>query len=213
MKKRRLYLLGALVVLSGAAYILGWSSLFTVSNVIIKGTSTYLPTNIDKGEKLARVEPRVVASFYEKYDWVKGADVSRNWINGTVEITITERTPIAIYNDMAIDALGKSFTLRNQNVSNLPRIQAPSVDSAIIAAAFFRQLPVEISSQITVLKVHSADTFIMQIQANSRSIELRWGRSEENALKAKVYKALLLQPENSALKRIDVSAPHAPIVK
>ncbi|CAB4999231.1 MAG: FtsQ-type POTRA domain-containing protein [Actinobacteria bacterium] len=213
MKKRRLYLLGALVVLSGAAYILGWSSLFTVSNVVIKGTSTYLPTNIDKGEKLARVEPRVVASFYEKYDWVKGADVSRNWINGTVEITITERTPIAIYNDMAIDALGKSFTLRNQNVSNLPRIQAPSVDSAIIAAAFFRQLPVEISSQITVLKVHSADTFIMQIQANSRSIELRWGRSEENALKAKVYKALLLQPENSALKRIDVSAPHAPIVK
>ncbi len=213
MKKRRLYLLGALVVLSGAAYILGWSSLFTVSNVVIKGTGTYLPTNIDKGEKLARVEPRVVASFYEKYDWVKGADVSRNWINGTVEITITERTPIAIYNDMAIDALGKSFTLRNQNVSNLPRIQAPSVDSAIIAAAFFRQLPVEISSQITVLKVHSADTFIMQIQANSRSIELRWGRSEENALKAKVYKALLLQPENSALKRIDVSAPHAPIVK
>ena len=105
MKKRRLYLLGALVVLSGAAYILGWSSLFTVSNVVIKGTSTYLPTNIDKGEKLARVEPRVVASFYEKYDWVKGADVSRNWINGTVEITITERTPIAIYNDMAIDAL------------------------------------------------------------------------------------------------------------
>ena len=95
----------------------------------------------------------------------------------------------------------------------MPRIQAPSVDSAIIAAAFFRQLPVEISSQITVLKVHSADTFIMQIQANSRSIELRWGRSEENALKAKVYKALLLQPENSALKRIDVSAPHAPIVK
>ncbi|MFZ4107599.1 MAG: cell division protein FtsQ/DivIB [Candidatus Planktophila sp.] len=213
MKRRRLYLLGAVFILSGAAYILGWSSLFTVSDIEIQGTGIYLPINIEKGEKLARVEPRVVASSYEKYDFIERADVSRNWINGKVRITITERTPIAIYNNMAIDASGKSFIVRGQDVSQLPKIQAPTVDSAIIAAAFFRQLPADISSQVTVLKVHSGQTFIMQMKANSGTLELRWGRGEENLLKAKVYKALLLQPENSAVKRIDVSAPHAPIVK
>ena len=53
----------------------------------------------------------------------------------------------------------------------------------------------------------------MEITSKKASLELRWGRNEENALKAKVYQALLLQPENSRLKRVDVSAPHAPIVK
>ncbi len=213
MKRRRIYLPLAVLLLSAAAYALGWSSLFTVSAIEIKGTNNYLPIEIIKGEKLARVEPRVVATRYQKFDWVKSVNVSRNWINGKVSITITERTPIAIYNNLAIDAQGKSFLLRDQNVANLPKIAAPTVDSAIIAAAFFREIPVEISSQVTLLKVHSGDTFIMEITSKKASLELRWGRNEENALKAKVYQALLLQPENSRLKRVDVSAPHAPIVK
>lgn len=213
MITRRIYLPLAALALCAAAYALGWSSLFTVSAIEIKGTSNYLPIEIIKGEKLARVEPRVVATWYQKFDWVKSVNVSRNWINGKVSITVTERTPVAIYNNLAIDAQGKSFLLRGQNVANLPKIQAPTVDSAIIAAAFFREIPVEISSQVKLLKVHSGDTFIMDITSKKASLELRWGRNEENALKAKVYQALLLQPENSHLKRVDVSAPHAPIVK
>jgi len=213
MKKRRLITAISLLALVTSAYVLGWSSLFTVSAIEINGTKNSLPITIKKGEKLARVEPRIVASGYQKYDWVKSAVVSRNWINGKVSITITERTPIAVFNNLAIDAQGQSFIITGQEISSLPKIQAPSVDSAIIAAAFFRELPVEISSKVRLLKFHSGDTFIMEITSDKGSLELRWGRSEENLLKAKVYQALLLQPENAHLKKVDVSAPHAPLVK
>lgn len=213
MKKRRILLALSLVLLAGAAYVLGWSTLFTVSAVEIKGTDTILPTGVIKGEKLARVEPRVVAGSLGKYDWIKSASVSRNWVTGKISITIVERTPIAIYNNMAIDASGKSFINRQRNISSLPKIQAPSVGSAIIAAAFFGQLPTDISAHVKLLKVGSGDTFIMEVATETGTLELRWGRSDENALKAAVYKALLQQQENKKLKRVDVSAPHAPIVK
>jgi cell division septal protein FtsQ len=213
MKKRRLVIIVSALMVGGAAYILGWSTLFTVSAVEIKGTDVALPSGVVKGEKLARVEPRIVARVFEKNDWVKSATVSRNWITGKVSITITERTPIAIYNNLAIDAQGASFMIRNKDVAQLPKIQAPNVDSAIIAAAFFRQLPTDIAAQVRMVKAHSGDTFFLELVTKSGNLELRWGRSEENALKAKVYRALLLQPENKNLKRVDVSAPHAPIVK
>jgi cell division protein FtsQ len=53
----------------------------------------------------------------------------------------------------------------------------------------------------------------MDVDVQGRKVEVRWGFATENELKAKVYKALLEQPENAKLKRMDLSAPHAPIVK
>ena len=104
MKKKRLIALLAIVLLTAASYVLGWSTLFTVSSVQIQGTGIYLPITVKTGEKLARVEPRAVAASYEKYDFIQDAKVSRNWLTGKVTITITARTPIAIYNNQAIDA-------------------------------------------------------------------------------------------------------------
>jgi hypothetical protein len=46
-----------------------------------------------------------------------------------------------------------------------------------------------------------------------KNLEIRWGNDDENELKLKVYKALISLPENASIKRVDVSAPHAPIVK
>jgi hypothetical protein len=40
-----------------------------------------------------------------------------------------------------------------------------------------------------------------------------WGANEETALKIEVISALLALEENKKVRRIDVSAPHAPIVK
>ena len=78
---RRLILLVSGVLLVAAAYILGWSTLFTVSSVEIKGSRTQVSSGIIKGQKLARVEPRAIAAKFETLDWVDSAKVSRNWIN------------------------------------------------------------------------------------------------------------------------------------
>ena len=213
MKKRRLVIALTLIVFALAAYALGWSNLLTVSSVEMKGTGTFLSTTIKPGERLARIEPRAVAKEYEKLDWVQRAEVSRNWINGKITITITERLPIAIFNNRAIDKDGVSFAITNQSTKGLPRIQAPSIDSAITAAAFFSALPQEIASSVQLVKVGNGEMYTLQMQATGHVIEVVWGSSQDNALKATVYKALIARAENSKIHQLDLSAPHAPIVK
>jgi len=213
MRNKRIISLLAIIVLAGASYVLGWSTLFTVSSVEIKGTNAYLPMTVQVGEKLARVEPRAVAAIYEKFDFVQDAKTSRNWITGKVTIEITPRTPIAMFNNQAIDDSGKAFTPVGKPSVSLPRIQAVNVDAALLAAEFFSSLPNEIKSALVVLKVRSTGAYVLEVKVAGRNVEIRWGLPKDNSLKAKVYKALLAQPENALVKRIDLSAPHAPIVK
>jgi cell division septal protein FtsQ len=213
MKNNRLIALAAVLFLGLASYALGWSTLFTVSSVEVKGTDQFLPQNVKVGEKLARVEPRAVAATYEKFAFVRDAQVSRNWISGKVTISITTRTPIAIFNNQAIDESGKAFVVKGNLPASLPTIQAADVESAVTAVKFLLTLPTEIKSGLKILKVRSTGAYVLEVDVEGRNVEVRWGLATDNELKAKVYKALLAQPENAKLKRMDLSAPHAPIVK
>jgi cell division septal protein FtsQ len=213
MKNKRLIALAIAIFVGAASYALGWSTLFTVSSVEVTGTDQRLPQSIKVGEKLARVEPRAVAATYEKFAFVQDAQVSRNWISGKVTISITSRTPVAIFNNQAIDDSGKAFVVKGQLPAALPQIQASSVEIAVTAVEFMKSLPEEIRSNLKILKVRSTGAYVMDVDVQGRKVEVRWGFATENELKAKVYKALLEQPENAKLKRMDLSAPHAPIVK
>jgi cell division septal protein FtsQ len=210
---RRLILTISAVALAIATYVLGWSTLFTVSSVHINGSNTQISTGIAIGQKLARVEPRAIAAKFENLDWVSSASVSRNWINGTVTIDLIERKPVAIYNNTVIDATGKSFVLRAPASSPLVQIQAVDLTAAIKAVAFFTSLPPDLKSALTVVKVRSSGDLVLEVDNAGKNLEIRWGSDNDNELKLKVFKALLALPENAAIKRIDVSAPHAPIVK
>jgi len=210
---RRLTLLVGAVVLAAATYVLGYSSLFTVSAVEVVGSKNQINPGISIGQKLARVEPRAIASKFETLDWVEAANVSRNWINGKVTIELTERTPVAIFNNQVIDSTGKSFALRSEPSAPLVQIQAPDLEAAVSAVSFFTSLPEELKSALIVVKVRSTGALVLEINNAGKNLEIRWGTNSDNELKLKVYKALLALPENSAIKRVDLSAPHAPIVK
>jgi cell division protein FtsQ len=213
MKKKPLIALATAIIVGLASYALGWSTLFTVSSVEIKGTDQFLPQNVKVGEKLARVEPRAVASTYENFAFVQDAQVSRNWVSGKVTISITTRTPVAIFNNQAIDASGKAFMVKGALPAALPQIQAGNIEIAVTAVEFMTSLPDEIRSDLKILKVRSTGAYVLEVDVEGRKVEVRWGLATDNELKAKVYKALLAQPENAKLKRMDLSAPHAPIVK
>ena len=210
---RRLILFASVLLLVAATYVLGWSTLFTVSSVEIKGSSKQINAGITTGQKLARVEPRAEAAKFETLDWVSDAKVSRNWLNGKVTIELTERIPVAIYNNKVIDATGKSFILQGTPSTQLVQIQASDLTAATKAVTFFTTLPQELKSALTVVKVRSTGALVLGVNNAGKNLEIRWGIDGENELKLKVYKALIALPENSAVKRIDVSAPHAPIVK
>ncbi len=211
--KRKLIALSALAALAGATYVLGYSTLFTVSSIEVIGSNKPITTGITKGEKLARVEPRAISTKIEMLDWVKSADVSRNWINGKVVISLTPRTPIAIYKDQVIDSSGSSFLPQGEPPQGLIEIHAASIEDAVKAVAFFTELPEELNSSLTVVKVRATGALVLLVENNGRKVELRWGTDSDNELKTKVYKALIALPENADIKRVDVSAPHAPIVK
>lgn len=211
--KRKLIALLAVAVLAGATYVLGYSTLFTVSSVEVMGSNKPITTGITKGEKLARVEPRAISAKIEMLDWVESADVSRNWINGKVVISLTPRTPIAIYKDQVIDSSGSSFVPQGEPPQGLIEIHAASIEDAVKAVAFFTELPEELNSTLTVVKVRATGALVLLLENNGKKVEVRWGIDSDNELKTKVYKALIALPENADIKRVDVSAPHAPIVK
>lgn len=211
--KRKLIALLAVAVLAGATYVLGYSTLFTVSSVEVMGSNKPITTGITKGEKLARVEPRAISAKIEMLDWVESADVSRNWINGKVVISLTPRTPIAIYKNQVIDSSGSSFVPQGEPPQGLIEIHAASIEDAVKAVAFFTELPEELNSTLTVVKVRATGALVLLLENNGKKVEVRWGIDSDNELKTKVYKALIALPENADIKRVDVSAPHAPIVK
>ena len=210
---RRLIVAISVLALAAATYVLGYSSFFTVSAVEVLGSKNQINPGITIGEKLARVEPRAIAAKLETLDWVESVNVSRNWINGKVSVEVTERTPVAIFNNQVIDSTGKSFVLRAEPSKPLIQIQAGDLEAAISAVNFFTTLPAELNSTLKVVKVRSTGAFVLEIDNAGKNLEIRWGTNSDNELKIKVYKALLALPENASIKRVDVSAPHAPIVK
>ena len=213
------------VLLSGLAYLLGWSSIFSVKSVEISGAPTAAvqveiekKSQIELGQKLARVNPQSVSRKIEKLPWIDDVTISRNWLNGVVTIEIRSRQPLALFNSdqvpgQTIDAEGQLFSLPGFNTSNLPVISARSPESALKANELFTQLPENFRSQITSMMATSTNAFTLNTIMDGREIRIRWGDSQDVALKISVITKLLQLPENKRIKLIDVVAPHAPIVK
>ena len=213
MRRRLTFIAVPILIFVGATYALGYSSLFTVSSIEIIGARSTVNPGFIKGEKLARIQPRVIASKFENLAWVKKAEVSRDWISGKVTIRIVERTPVALFNGKAFDAEGESFQLQSGNPSDLIPIQAIDSESALKAVDLLGSLDSQLIQTLQLIKVQGSGSIDLQLAQGERNIEVKWGINSENELKTRVYRAILALPENKKVTRIDVSAPHAPIVK
>jgi len=213
------------VVIIALAYLLGWSSIFSVKKVEITGAPTAavlanieMKSQIEVGQQLARVNPQSVARKIEKLTWVKDVAISRNWLSGVVAIKISPREPLAFFNSdqvpgQTIDADGQLFSLPGYRNPDLALISAKSPDSALKANELFTQLPESFRRHITSMMATSTNTFTLNSTIEGRDIRIRWGDSQDMALKISVINSLLKLPENKKIKMIDVVAPHAPIVK
>ena len=217
-KKFPLVAFGALFV--GLVYLFAWSSIFSVSSVSLIGAptadskKTILQTaDIAKGQKLARVEPRAIAHRIENFTWVKSVEISRNWINGKVSIAITPRTPTAYFNGATMDASGTIFTLPGFTGGELPKVSAATPEVGLSAIALFQGLSPEFKKRVLSLSAYNESNFAMQVALLGREIRVLWGKNEKSELKIQVINSLVALDENKNIRRIDVSAPHAPIVK
>jgi cell division septal protein FtsQ len=213
------------LIFGGGSYVLGWSSLLTVRSIEIVGAPTKeseITVNrslgLEIGEKLARVDPRSISTRLSSNGWVQSSKISRNWLNGKVEISITPRVPVALYTapgqpQVALDASGKTFNSPAELSKELPSVSASSIASGLAAIKVFTELPKEFSDGIDRLSAARPTNLLIYGVFSGRDLRIIWGDGLDTQLKIKVINALLEQPENKSIRMIDVTAPHAPIVK
>ncbi len=218
--RKLLFLLLATLLIAGLSYAFGWSNLFTVSAIEVRGAPTKessrlieLATGITSGQKLARVEPRAIAARISRADWIESADVSRNWISGKISVTVIPRKAIAKFNSLFIDTSGKTFAAVGPQPEGMPAVYAWDAAAAFTGVKLLIGLPQGLREKVEVVKVNRGKTFVLEVNEMGNMIEIQWGAHSKNSLKAKVYQALIALPENSEIKRMDLSAPRVPIVK
>jgi cell division septal protein FtsQ len=219
-RKHRLLTFVAILLIAGLAYLLGWSNVLTVKEISYTGAPTKSSevtvknlTNLEVGERLARVETREIAGRLQTLPWIESADLSRNWISGKIVIAVTPRIPIATFNGELMDATGKRFELPGGFKSKLPSVFARDTKSGLAAIKLFTKLPSEFSTRTSAFTATSPENINFKITEGKRSLFVIWGSDIEIDLKLKVYKALVALPENSKIKKIDLTEPRSPIVK
>lgn len=218
--RRRFVIPIAIIVVATAAYVLGWSSIFTVKQVVVVGSPNpseayVIEHSVHIGDKLARVESQAIAKSLRKYSWLDHSSVSRNWIKGIVTIHVWTRTPIAQFQGHLVDGSGVVFDLPSVDTSHLTSITGSNNASAKFATDLLTTLPDQLRSEISNVVVHGSGMAILTITDPTlhRILNVVWGDLTNMSLKVKVYQALLALPENAKIAMMDVSAPHAPIVK
>jgi cell division septal protein FtsQ len=220
LRKHRLFTVLAILLTAGLAYLLGWSNVLTIKEISYTGAPTKNSeatvknlTNLEFGERLARIETRKIAARLQTLPWVDNADLSRNWISGKIVIAITPRIPIATFNGQLMDATGKRFELPGGYDSKLPSVFARDAKSGLAAIKLFTKLPTEFSTRTSAFTATSPENINFKITEGKRTLKVIWGSDIEIDLKLKVYRALVALPENSKIKIIDLTEPHSPIVK
>lgn len=201
-------------------YLFAWSSVFSVRTI----TATGAPAGVSKsaliskseisiGEKLSRIEPRSIERSLEELSWIKSAAIERDWIKGNVSINVTPRIAVGLYKGKAIDNSGTLFVIPGKVPTGLPQVSAASPKLGLEAISLFTNLPEDIRQRITSVTAANENSISSWQEQNGRKLKVTWGSVRDLDLKVTVLQALLELPENRAIKRVDLSAPHAPIVK
>lgn len=222
MKFSRRALVGSVTItlFIGATYLLAWSPVFEVSAITIKGSPKEVATqvivsasDISVGDKLARIEPRSIKNRLAELNWIESADLSRNWISGEITIAIKPRIAVGLYKGRALDSSGEIFDLPGKAPSTLPVVTAASTELGLEAIELFRALPLSIRENLISISASNQSSIWSVEMRENRRLLVQWGSLDQLPLKVRVYNALLELPENQSAKKIDLSAPHAPIVK
>lgn len=235
-KLRRLFiLLLAITLISGSSYLLGWSSVFTVSKITVEGTSSraeiFRKLSSDSielavGSKLARIETRAIKRSIGMLDWIDEVNVSRDWFDKSINLSVREKKAVAkaittkngLINFDVSGEIFKPISASQQSIQErLPLVITEGNDSAQLAsvASLLAQMPTRMSDLILNLKsisVANSGYIQMETKVNELPLRIDWGLVSDIDLKIEVLNALLKLPENKRIKRVDLSQPELPIV-
>lgn len=235
-KLRRLFiLLFAITLISGSSYLLGWSSVFTVSKITVVGTSSraeiFRKLSSDSielavGSKLARIETRAIKRSIGMLEWIDEVNISRDWFDKSINVSVREKKAVAraittkngLINFDVSGEIFKPISASQQSIQErLPLVITEGNDSAQLAsvASLLAQMPTQMADLILNLKsisVANSGYIQMETKVNELPLRIDWGLVSDIDLKIEVLNALLKLPENKRIKRVDLSQPELPIV-
>jgi cell division protein FtsQ len=210
---------GVLVValLGAAVWLIWFSSVLTAQQVHITGGRTLTRTQVAQqaavplGVPLARQDLSGIAGRVAAFPQAEHVVVERSWPN-TIDITITERTPVFAvrYANLyvLVDKNGIPYLTVTKQPDNLPLAAASKDDRASLQeiATVSRELSKKLRSEVVTIRADSPYALVLVLDSG---VEIAWGTSEQSKLKGEVALALLSHDP----KAIDVSSPHHPTIR
>lgn len=213
-----------LVLIGGLGWVLLGSSLFDARSVQVVGTIE-LPVDavravaaVPLGTPMLRLDTAAIETRVAALSRVASVQVRRG-LDGTVQIAVIERTPVALVRRAGavhlIDATGTDYaTVPSPPPGLLPELQVARVgprDAGTAAALkVLTALPGWLRVQVRSIAATSAADIVLRLD-NGRAgtpRQVRWGDATQGDRKAAVLGALLTQPGTI----YDVSSPALPTI-
>lgn len=219
--RRALIWVGSLVAVAAIGWGIFFSPLFAFSSeeaTIETGGDGIDPAAVRDvlaqydGVPLTRVRVATIEESIKEIVVVLDADVTRQWPNA-LNVTVIGRQPVAVVPDgegyQLYDAEGVQLHATAEAPEGVPVIQTDVDDStpATIAAILtvLGEMPEELRADIETISASSAQTITFSLR---NGVEVKWGDSTENDLKAAVLDTLREQVD---ARVYDVSAPRSPV--
>lgn len=219
---RRLRAIGigvlALALLVGAGWLVGFSSVFTVTQVTVKGNSLVSADTIKSaaavpmGTALVFTDPGPIAGRVAELPEVKTVTVSRSWPNG-IQIEVEERTPAyAIVTSAGdywlVDDAGIAYHTVMTKPKELLQVHTTTLDIPVLrdVGVVVKALPDQLRQRVTAVHVLSGDNIVLSLTGRAQVV---WGSAQDSELKGQVAQALL----RVKAKVYDVSSPSNPVTR
>jgi len=209
-----------LVVLTvvAVAYLVMFTSVLGVRSVEVVGVREIPKADviraaaIEHGTPMVRLDADEAAARVAKLPRVFEVRVERSWPS-TVEIIVTERSPVAVLRagnqTHLVDSTGLDYAVAASPPAGLPTLAISNVsphDPATKAAVtVLGAIPKQLKSQVTTVTADTPGDVRLTL-GDGRLV--KWGNAQDNARKAAVLAALLTRPG----KTYDVATPDFPTV-
>lgn len=226
-RRRRVWraILGCVLVaamVTGCVWLVGFSSVLTVTHVRVEGVSgpeAGVLSDIGKawtGIPLARVDTGSVARQARSQRAIAEASASRSWPH-TLVIRAVHRTPALVLQNPngqleVVDASGVGYADVTSAPAGVPLVRATGAadvgDDALHAAlSVGRALPPALNADVSDITVSPGD----EVSFKRGTTQVVWGDAADPELKVRIIAALL--KAKPAPHLIDVSAPETPVSK
>jgi cell division protein FtsQ len=214
------WLVGALAVLAGGIWLVGFSPVLVAGSVRVEGvppgevSAIVGRAAVPVGTPLARVDTLAIAQRVIGATTLAEVTVSRSWPT-TVVISARLRVPVlAVKNSQGqvqvVDSQGVAYAAVSVPPKGVPLINTvenpPSQESMRAALAVLEALSSGQRRSVSNVTVSGANMVTLRLDA----VTVVWGGASEPELKVKVMTALLGQ---KGIGTIDVSAPRTPVTR